>query len=1284
MRMKGNKDKYNKSQDNSNDETSRNRLAGKSTSFPLGKAWLGLKPWSTLKYFINRKNVTNEEWEDFYRTRWQHDKEVRSTHGVNCTGSCSWRIFVKKGIVTWEMQQTDYPRTRPGLPNHEPRGCPRGASYSWYLYNSGRVKHPMIRKELLDLWDAAKKEYKDPVDAWGSIASDKTKMKQYKDVRGLGGFVRLDWDTALEIMAAANIWTIKRYGPDRLVGFTPIPAFSMLSYASGARYLSMLGGVMLSFYDFYCDLPPASPQVWGEQTDVPESADWYNSSFLMLWGSNVPVTRTPDSPFYTQVRYKGTQVAVISPDYSDASKFADLWMAPKQGTDSALGMAMGHVILKEFYQDKHVDYFDHYVRQFTDLPYLVKLRPTGDGRYVMDMMLRAEDMPDNMGIEKKAEWYPVAVDSTSGELVLPNGSIGSRWNNEGKWNLKCEDVRTGKPFTPCLSALENSGAASTPNSYLLTPNSTETVLFPYFGGADYKNPHFAATNHPDIITHKVPVRVVHGKDGDIVCAHVFDLMMAHYGIDRGLGDDNCAQSYDDDKPYTPHWQEEITGVPAEDVIRTARAFADTAAKTHGKSMIIIGAGVNQWYNTDMTYRSAINMLMLCGTLGVNGGGWSHYVGQEKVRPQAGWAQVTFGLDWYRPSRQMNTVSYMYMHSDQWRYEKVTVDEQLSPMADKNKWKGLTLLDCNIKSQRMGWLPVEPQFDRSSLQLCKDAEKAGEDVKDYVCKQLHEDKLHLASEDLDGDDNSPKNLFIWRANLVGCSAKGMEYFIKYLLGGQNNVLGEDLKACGMPLPKYEKWHEKGTIGKLDLCVNIDYRMTQSSIYSDIVLPAATWYEKEDISSTDMHPFLHPFSKAVDPVWESRTDWDIFRSLAKKFSELCVGHLGKERDLMYQPIAHDSAGEISEPLYVHDWKDTGEMPVPGQNMGQLSVIERDYPNIYKMFCSLGPNIRDKGMGGKGIAWKSKPEYEELEQMNGVCLDKGVSEGLVDISDVKQAVDAVLTLDPTSNGAASRRAWKSLEKSTGQELAEPLTHDFGDTHYTYQDLVVQPRLSLSTPIWSGINNKTTEYTANYTNIHYLIPWRTLTGRQSFYLDHPWITAFGENFVCYKPPLAKKEINNLKERMHITDKTLALNLLTPHNKWTIHSSWNDNLLMLTLFRGGPVIWMSERDAAKLGINDNDWVEVLNDNGSAMARACISQRIPEGALYMFHNQGRTVNVPRSPLTHNRGGIHNSISRLCPKPTHMIGGYAQLSFGLNYYGTIGANRDEFVLLRKVADQNITW
>ena len=76
--------------------------------------------------------VTRESrsWEKGYRDRWNHDKIVRSTHGVNCTGSCSWKIYVKSGLITWETQQTDYPRTRPEIPNHEPRGCPRGASYS--------------------------------------------------------------------------------------------------------------------------------------------------------------------------------------------------------------------------------------------------------------------------------------------------------------------------------------------------------------------------------------------------------------------------------------------------------------------------------------------------------------------------------------------------------------------------------------------------------------------------------------------------------------------------------------------------------------------------------------------------------------------------------------------------------------------------------------------------------------------------------------------------------------------------------------------------------------------------------------------------------------------------------------------------------------------------------------------------------------------------------------------------------------------------------------------------
>ena len=269
--------------------------------------------------FANGHGVLTEEdrkWENAYRSRWSHDKIARSTHGVNCTGSCSWKIYVKNGIITWETQQTDYPRTRPDLPNHEPRGCPRGASYSWYVYSAQRIKYPMMRGALAELWREARKT-KDPIEAWQWIVEDPERSKSYKSQRGLGGFVRSNWDEAYEMVAAANCYTIKKYGPDRVIGFSPIPAMSMVSYASGARYLGLIGGVPLSFYDWYCDLPPASPQTWGEQTDVAESADWYNSNYLLVWGSNIPMTRTPDAHFYTEVRYKGTKTVAVSSDFGE-------------------------------------------------------------------------------------------------------------------------------------------------------------------------------------------------------------------------------------------------------------------------------------------------------------------------------------------------------------------------------------------------------------------------------------------------------------------------------------------------------------------------------------------------------------------------------------------------------------------------------------------------------------------------------------------------------------------------------------------------------------------------------------------------------------------------------------------------------------------------------------------------------------------------------------------------------------------------------------------------------
>ena len=91
------------------------------------------------------------EWEDTYRDRWSFDKCVHSTHGVNCTGSCCWNIYVKNGLVAWENQEHNYPETSPDMPDFEPRGCPRGATFSWYLYNPHRIKYPYLRGELAAL-----------------------------------------------------------------------------------------------------------------------------------------------------------------------------------------------------------------------------------------------------------------------------------------------------------------------------------------------------------------------------------------------------------------------------------------------------------------------------------------------------------------------------------------------------------------------------------------------------------------------------------------------------------------------------------------------------------------------------------------------------------------------------------------------------------------------------------------------------------------------------------------------------------------------------------------------------------------------------------------------------------------------------------------------------------------------------------------------------------------------------------------------------------------------------
>ncbi len=1205
----------------------------------------------------------SRDWEDHYRARWQYDKIVRSTHGVNCTGSCSWKIYVKNGLVTWETQQTDYPRTRPDLPNHEPRGCPRGASYSWYLYSANRLKYPLVRGALLRLWREARRT-RGPVEAWASIVENPARAKAYKSRRGMGGFARVRWDEAYEIVAASNLYTAKKYGPDRVIGFSPIPAMSMVSYASGARYLSLFGGVCLSFYDWYCDLPPSSPQVWGEQTDVPESADWYNSRYLIAWGSNVPQTRSPDAHFFTEARYNGTKTVAITPDYSEVAKLCDHWLHPKQGTDAALAFAMGHVILREFHVERPSEYFREYCRQNSDMPFLVRLERRADGRLVPERFLRASDL-GGAGETNNPEWKTLAFDEDSGELRVPRGSIGFRWGEKGKWNIEQKDA-AGAPTRLRLSL---AGAA----------DGVEAVSFPYFGGIEHE--HFAGAQFDAVLERNVPVRCLRLADGsEWAVATVFDLLLAQYGVDRGFGGANVAASYDEDVPGTPAWQERITGVPRADVIEIAREFARTADKTRGRSMIIVGAAMNHWYHNDMNYRGLINMLVMCGCVGQTGGGWAHYVGQEKLRPQTGWQPLAFGLDWSKPPRQMNGTSFFYFNSDQWRYEKLAVSEILSPLADASKYAG-SMADFNLRAIRMGWLPSAPQLDRNPLELVREADAAGVAPAEYALGKFKDGSLDFAYADPDAPQNFPRNLFIWRSNLLGSSGKGHEYMLRHLLGTRHGLQGKDLGDHGAAHSTEVKWREEAPEGKLDLVVTLDFRMCTTALYSDVVLPTATWYEKDDLNTSDMHPFIHPLSKAVDPAWEARSDWDIFKGLAQRVSAMAPGVLEVERDLVLVPTLHDTPGELAMPFGVTDWKRGECEAIPGKTMPAMAVVERDYPNLYRKFTSLGPLLERQGNGGKGISWETGDEVKFLGELNHRVPESGVSEGRPRIESAIDAAEVILHLAPETNGHVAVKAWAALGEFTGREH----THlALGKEHEAirFRDIQAQPRKIISSPTWSGLEDEHVSYNAGYTNVHERIPWRTLTGRQQFYMDHPWMRDFGEALMGYRPPVDTKTIAPLKGHRGNGHPEIVLNWITPHQKWGIHSTYSDNLLLQTLSRGGPIVWLSETDAARAGIEDNDWIELFNVNGAVAARAVVSQRVMPGMAMMYHAQERIINTPGSEITGTRGGIHNSVTRVVVKPTHMIGGYAQFAYGFNYYGTCGTNRDEFVIVRKM--DRVDW
>ena len=1204
-------------------------------------------------YIQDTVDPKTRSWEEFYRNRWQHDNVVRSTHGVNCTGGCSWNIHTKDGIVTWEMQALDYPIISKEIPPYEPRGCQRGISYSWYLYSPLRVKYPYIRGALLDLWKEAKAAHEDPVDAWQALMSDPVKRARYQRARGKGGLRRASWSTVQEIIAASAVHTIKKHGPDRIVGFSPIPAMSMLSYAAGGRMLQLMGGVNLSFYDWYCDLPNASPETWGEQTDVNESADWFHAKFLAVMGANLNMTRTPDVHFACEARTNGSKMVVFAPDFNQVAKYADEWIPINAGQDGAWWMAVNHVILKEFHHEQQNKGFLDYTRTYTDAPFLVEIQPGKDG-HKATQLLRAGRL-EAYSDEENGEWKFLQWDRVEKRPKMPMGSSGHRWQGKkGQWNLLSKDGKDGSDIDAALTFLNDE-------------DQVIQVALDDFGGARS-------------IKRGVPVKRLKLANGEeVLVATAYDLLMAQYGVSRGL-DGEYPESFDEDSAYTPAWAERYTGMDRATIIRFAREWASTAHHTGGKCTVIIGAGINHWYHANLMYRAAIHALMFCGCVGVNGGGLAHYVGQEKLAPMEPWSNIAFAKDWYPPSRLQNAPSWHYVHSDQWRYEKSHRDYNSVPedQPERSLADGHTI-DTNVRAVKNGWLPFYPQFDRNPIELVREARAEGAEseggVVNHVVDALKKRELKFAIEDPDAESTWPRLWFIWRGNALMSSAKGHEYFLDHYLGTHHNNVSKDLAGDCV---KDVVWRDKAPSGKIDLVVDLNFRMDTSALYSDIVLPAATWYEKDDLNSTDMHSFIHPLSQAVPPCWESKSDWDIFRTIAKEFSGLAAKHLpGLTPDVIAAPLAHDSPAEIAQ-TEMRDWSRGECEAIPGKTMPNLKVVERDYANLYNQFISFGPVARKNGLGAHGTSYAIEDFYDEMLATGPVQRWGGKT--YPSLREAREAADAVLGLATVSNGELAYRSYKNMEEKVGLPLAD-LAESDRNVRMSYKDLQSQPRRLLNSPMWSGLVENGRTYAPFTYNRERMVPWRTLTGRQHFYLDHPGYIQFGEHLPTYKPKPKPNEYADLLFSEE-AGPTIQLNYLTPHGKWHIHSTYGDNQRMTTLSRGCEPFWVNPKDAASIGVEDNDWVEVHNDHGVVVTRAAVSHRIPQGICIIYHSPERTYSVPKSPLRGNRrAGGHNSLTRTRLKPNLMVGGYGQFTFHFNYWGPTGCNRDTHIMVRKLPTLN---
>ena len=454
------------------------------------------------------------------------------------------------------------------------------------------------------------------------------------------------------------------------------------------------------------------------------------------------------------------------------------------------------------------------------------------------------------------------------------------------------------------------------------------------------------------------------------------------------------------------------------------------------------------------------------------------------------------------------------------------------------------------------------------------------------------------------------------------------------------------------------------------------MTSTTLLSDVVLPGGHLVR-------EARPLLHrhaPVRARVlagdrPAVGGQERLRDLPPHRPARSPTMAETHLGVRKDLVSVPMQHDTPGETAQPGgVVRDWRTTASPGVPGQTMptlhGRRARLHRDrrqarrdrpagrHARLHRQERHLPPRGADRGAGPDqrrhARRRRRRPARDRHRRQDG--------RGDPRLPAPRTASSPCRASGPWRSGSASRwPTWPRARRRSGSPSPTP-----------------RPRRSpvITSPEWSGSETGGRRYAPFTVNVERLKPLHTLTGRMHFFLDHDWMSDLGEALPIYRPPLDLHRLLGEPELGPDGAKQVTVRYLTPHSKWSIHSEYQDNLFMLSLSRGGPTVWMSPEDAESIEVRDNDWVECVNANGVLVCRAIVSHRMPAGVVFVHHAQERTIDVPKSEATGRRGGIHNSVTRLLVKPTHLIGGYAQLSYAFNYLGPTGNQRDMVTTIRR--------